>query len=253
MKHSFFVTAGVVLCLLGANAEAQGRKLGEPVSQIGGPAHLRASGLVCSRPASAGVPAHNVDVDRCHGNWLPTDNTGKWHYQASPGPDHMVRNNGNPGDRSCMKCPNGGHLVQDAHGSEDWCVNTVAAVPGWPAASVTPSCPSGFSLNAAGCTRPASAGIAAHNVDVDRCHGNWMPTDNTGKWHYQASPGPDHMVRNNGNPGDRSCMKCPNGGHLVQDAHGNEDWCVNTVAAVPGWPAASVTPSCPSGFALGPQ
>jgi hypothetical protein len=146
MKNSFFVAAGVVLCLLGANAQAQVKQLGEPASKIAGPARVRASGLICTRPGSAGVPAHNVDVDRCHGNWMPTDNTGNWHYQASPGPDHMVRNNGKPGDRSCMKCPNGGSLLIDAHGMEDWCVKTVAAVAAVPASTATPSCPSGFTL-----------------------------------------------------------------------------------------------------------
>lgn len=146
IKNFLFLVAGLLFCLLGADAHAQIKKPGEAVSQAAGSIHARASTLVCSRPGSAAVPAHNVDVDRCHGNWMATDNTGNWHYQASPGPDHMVRNNGKPGDRSCMKCPNGGHLVQDAHGMEDWCVNTVAAVAAVPASTATPSCPSGFTL-----------------------------------------------------------------------------------------------------------
>jgi len=142
-----------------------------------------------------------------------------------------------------MKCPNGGTIQQDFQGMQDWCVNYVPAVT---AATATPSCPFGYTWNGTVCNRPASP---AHNVGIDRCHGNWTPIDNTNNWTYQASPGPDHFIRNNGSAGDRSCMKCPNGGTLQQDFQGMQDWCVNYVPAVT---AATTAGACPAGFTLGP-
>jgi hypothetical protein len=188
--------------------------------------------LVCKRPAKP-----EQAKERCHGNWAPFDNTNNWKHQPSQGPDHMVRKNGRPGDRSCMKCPNGGTLRQDFLGLEDWCV--IAAED---AATATPSCPSGFSWNGNICTRPAKPEQAK-----ERCHGNWAPFDNTNNWKHQPSQGPDHMVRKNGRPGDRSCMRCPNGGTLRQDFQGLEDWCV-----IPGEDEATATGSCASGFTLEP-
>jgi hypothetical protein len=199
--------------------------------EIGEPATV----LVCKRPA---IP--DQGLERCHGNWLLGDNTDNWKYQASQGPDHFIRKNGNPGDRSCMKCPNSSTSLRvDFNGLEDWCVK-----PGQTAATATPSCPSGFTWNGNICTRPATPAQG-----VERCHGNWLLGDNTDNWKYQASQGPDHFIRKNGNPGDRSCMKCPNSSTSLRvDFSGLEDWCVK-----PGQTAATVAGICPPGFTLGPQ
>ena len=97
------------------------------------------------------------------------------------------------------------------------------------------------------CKRPA---IAAHNEGVDRCHGNWLAIDNTNKFDYQAAPGPDHFNKTSWPKADRRCEKCPNGGSIQQDFKGQEDWCVNYVAAQS---AATASGICPSGFTLVPQ
>jgi hypothetical protein len=112
------------------------------------------------------------------------------------------------------------------------------------AATATPSCPPGFTWNGSICSRP---GIPAHNEGVDRCHGNWSPTDNTNNWTYQTAQGPDHFIRKNGTPGSRSCIKCPNGGNIKQDFQGLQDWCVKLVPAVT---PATAPASCPPGFTL---
>lgn len=49
--------------------------------------------LICKRPAT---PAHQIDIDRCHGNWSPLDNTNNWKYQAITGKDHFVRRTETP-------------------------------------------------------------------------------------------------------------------------------------------------------------
>jgi hypothetical protein len=196
--------------------------------------------LICRRHAT---PAHTDPVDRCHGDWHFGDNTNNWTYQAAQGPDHFTRSNGKPGGRSCTRCPNGGHIQQDFQGLQDWCVISVAAVP---EATTEPSCPSLFEWTGSICFRPATP---AHSDPVDRCHGNWHPLDNTNNWTYQAVQGPDHFTRSNGKPGDRSCTKCPNGGHIQQDFQGLQDWCVYSV---PAQTAATAAGSCPPGYILEP-
>lgn len=99
-----------------------------------------ANPLICKRPAT---PADQIDIDRCHGNWSPIDNTNNWKYEARTGNDRFVRKSGNSGDRACSKCPNGGNISQDFQGLQDWCVNFVPAVT---PATATPSCPPGFTL-----------------------------------------------------------------------------------------------------------
>ena len=216
------------------------QRLRETVPPTPGEPAQSSAGLVCRRAAA---PAHDVAVDRCHGNWLPTDNTNNWKYQVAQGPDSFVRNSGS-GNRSCAKCPNGGQIRHDFKGFEDWCVTSVPAVA---AATAAPSCPSGFNWSGNICVRP---GMPAHDVGVDRCHGNWLPTDNTNNWEYQEANGPDHFVRSTGNNlGNRACTKCPNGGNVHQDFKGLQDWCVMRVAAVLPATAAG---SCPPGFTLGP-
>ena len=118
-----------------------GLSSGQQVATQGRTSGMTFSGtLVCKRPAA---PAHNVGVDRCHGNWLPTDNTGKFDYQAAPGPDHFNKTSWPKADRRCEKCPNGGTIQQDFNGTEDWCVNYVAATS---AATAQGICPSAFTL-----------------------------------------------------------------------------------------------------------